>query len=179
MIDRRRFSLLQMCLFMLISAPYNQLSTVDAAASVPDLLERCTMIDHCRTCTDTDKLSMEECIETGKVQTLQCPVLDEDGEETEEFQTKYVSCNRTKTDDEFLMVRFQVLCLLFGSLACLSSRKQKSASASLFDQRKMSSRMTEKQRRRTSELPNELEMPELVDREELAALTENDGLEVV
>lgn len=65
-----------------------------------------------------------------------------------------------------------------GSLAFMSSRKQKSASASLFDQRK-ASRSSEKQRRRTSELPNDIEMPELADRGELAALTENDDLEVV
>lgn len=94
------------------------------------------------------------------------------------MQTIYTSCPRTKADDEFLLVRFQVFCLLFGSLACISSRRQKSASASLFDQRKLA-RSVEKQRRRTSELPSDIEMSDMPERSELAALTEDDGLEVV
>lgn len=98
-------------------------------------------------------------------------------EETGETATVYSSCQRTRADDEFLLVRFQVLCILFGSWACLSSRKQKSASASLFDQRKIAKGSENKRRR--SELPSDIEMQEMPDREELVALTENDGLEVV
>jgi hypothetical protein len=124
---------------------------------------------------------VEDCTEQAKRQRRQLTlklVILLDLEETDELETSYASCKRTRADDEFLLVRFQVLCLLFGILATLSSKKQKSASASLFDQRKMS-RSSEKQRRRSSELPIGIEMAELTEQSELDALTEDDGLEVV
>ena len=75
------------------------------------------------------------------------------------------------------MVRFQAMCILFGGLACLSSKKQKTLSATLFDQRKQ--KTAEKPKKRVSEIPSDLEMPELAGRGELDALTANDSLEVV
>jgi hypothetical protein len=48
----------------------------------------------------------------------------------------YRSCARTKWDDEFLMVRLQLFCLLLGAWSFASLKKQKMATASLFDQRK-------------------------------------------
>jgi hypothetical protein len=57
----------------------------------------------------------------------------------------YRSCARTKWDEEYLMVRLQVFCLLLGAWSFASLKKQKLASASLFDQRK--------QKRGGSQLP--------------------------
>ena len=55
-------------------------------------------------------------------------------------------CRRTVADEEFLLVRFQVFCLLTGTIAFVSVRKQKAAAASLFDQRKLNL-----QKRRTAD----------------------------
>jgi len=49
---------------------------------------------------------------------------------------EYRSCQRTVADEESLMIQLQTFCLLAGSLAYLSVRKQKLATSSLFDQRK-------------------------------------------
>lgn len=51
-------------------------------------------------------------------------------------EVRYQSCNRTTADDEFLMVRMQVLCVLIGSFAFATVRRQRQNSATLFDQRK-------------------------------------------
>lgn len=48
----------------------------------------------------------------------------------------YRSCSRTEADEEFLLIRLQVFCLLMGSFAFLMVRRQKVSSANLFDQRK-------------------------------------------
>jgi hypothetical protein len=49
----------------------------------------------------------------------------------------YQACARTAGDDEFLLVRFQVVCLLTGLIAVMLVRRQKAAAASLFDQRRL------------------------------------------
>jgi len=59
----------------------------------------------------------------------------------------YRSCKRTSTDEEFLMLRLQVFCLLIGVTAFVSARRQKFAHASLFDQRKMRRNQREQQQR--------------------------------
>jgi hypothetical protein len=51
--------------------------------------------------------------------------------------TMYQACARTAGDDEFLLVRFQVVCLLTGLIAVMLVRRQKAAAASLFDQRRL------------------------------------------
>lgn len=67
--------------------------------------------------------------------------------DTDEASHKiHQSCRRTSSDEGFLVVQLQVFCLLLGVLACVSARKQKAASASLFDQRKARSGATEKRR---------------------------------
>lgn len=81
------------------------------------------------------------------------------------------SCKRTKSDEEFLVVRLQVFCLLIGVLSLVAARKQKAASASLFDQRKI--QKGEKKMRHGSDLV------EMVSIEETAPLTDNDPLEIV
>lgn len=108
--------------------------------------------------------------------------------------TRYIYhfCNRTKEDDEFLMVRkcmcflsryslfcsaligsfvkvrFQVVCVLIGTAAFVSARKQKVVSANLFDQRKLGDA---KRRKRDSSVANqEVEMAKM---EETVPLTED------
>jgi hypothetical protein len=83
----------------------------------------------------------------------------------------YEPCRRTEADEEFLMVRMQVFCLLIGALAFLSVRRQKAASANLFDQRKQGGKAGQPKRRTdTVDI-------ELVSREEATPLA--DSMEVV
>jgi hypothetical protein len=49
-------------------------------------------------------------------------------------------CKRTVEDDEFLMMRMQIICFLFGSISLFAVRKLKSTTATLFDQRKAAKR---------------------------------------
>lgn len=52
--------------------------------------------------------------------------------------TRYGSCNRTKGDEQSLFVRFQLLCLILGTLSFVWVRRYRVVYASLFEQRKMS-----------------------------------------
>lgn len=52
----------------------------------------------------------------------------------------FKSCKRTVEDDEFLMMRLQVICFLLGSVSLFAVRKLKSTTATLFDQRKAAKR---------------------------------------
>ena len=61
-------------------------------------------------------------------------------------------------------VRFQVACVLIGTAAFVSARKQKVVSASLFDQRKMNA---EAKRRRRDSTQNEVEMTQMEETEPL------------
>ena len=66
-------------------------------------------------------------------------------------------------------VRLQVVCVLIGTAAFVSARKQKALSASLFDQRKLG--QTDSKRRRSTAVSNqEVEMAQL---EETIPLTDD------
>ena len=92
-------------------------------------------------------------------------------ESTGEQRKSYRSCARTKADEEYLMIRLQVFCLLLGVVSFASVRKQKAVTASLFDQRKIQQRPDKK---RASQL---IEMTAIA--EEAVPLTDNSTLEVV
>jgi hypothetical protein len=83
-------------------------------------------------------------------------------------RTNYESCKRTAADEEFLLVRLQVFCLLLGAFAVVSVRKQKIVSASLFDQRKLQAEQERKERERKRESGQSIE---LVSMEETVPLT--------
>jgi hypothetical protein len=94
--------------------------------------------------------------------------------ENASFKIIYQSCKRTVDEEEFLMVRFQLFCLLTGTIAFVSIRRQKAANASLFDQRIMRpiiSRFGDKTKRRVSDQPPG--QVEMISREEVQPLTEN------
>mmetsp|Transcript_24440 Transcript_24440/g.56957 ORF Transcript_24440/g.56957 Transcript_24440/m.56957 type:complete len:190 (+) Transcript_24440:725-1294(+) len=97
--------------------------------------ESCRPAGECEECTETRKKRQEVCGKTGKIQVYKCFV-EEEGTETT-TRTIFKSCRRTRADEEFLMVRFQVFCFLLGSLSFLYAKRQKTQSASLFDQRRL------------------------------------------
>ena len=64
----------------------------------------------------------------------------------------YESCNRTTAEDEFLLIRLEMLCLVLGSIAVLQVRKQKLLTASLFDQRRRESRIKKQEQQKQRDL---------------------------
>lgn len=91
----------------------------------------CEPVSECEVCTTGQRDKEPLCQDTGRVQRFHCKSLD-DGSAKDEFKI----CKRTVADEEFLMMRMQVLFFLFGSLSLLAVRKLRGTTATLFDQRK-------------------------------------------
>ena len=134
-------------------------------ASYPQtaVLETCTVRTQCLRCTAGDLESIPECKKTGKIETLTC-VTTGDGGKSSWYGTRWClrncflcrtddcflslltdqvdsrhkieSCQRTRTDEEYLMAQLQVICLLVGSFSFLTVKRQRQLYASGFDQRK-------------------------------------------
>jgi hypothetical protein len=94
-------------------------------------------------------------------------------------RTKYESCKRTAADDEFLLVRFQVFCVLLGAFAVISVRKQKIVSANLFDKRKYQAEEERKGRERERESAHGIELGSMEETMPLAANISNASLDIV
>lgn len=61
-----------------------------------------------------------------------------------------IPCDRTQADEEFLMIRLQIMCLITGALAFGSVRRQRYSASNLFDQRRQTGNTNS---RTTSPLP--------------------------
>jgi hypothetical protein len=94
-------------------------------------------------------------------------------------RTKFESCKRTAADDEFLLVRFQVFCILLGAFAVVSVRKQKRLSATLFDQRKLQAEQERKERERERESVHGIELGSMEETVPLTSNVSNPSMEVV
>uniref|UniRef100_A0A7S1YJ98 PSI domain-containing protein n=1 Tax=Grammatophora oceanica TaxID=210454 RepID=A0A7S1YJ98_9STRA len=94
----------------------------------------CSIVSQCTMCTATQRRSEEECKSTGRIEIVDCK-----GEEDEDVH-RFRSCKRTQADEQFLMVRMEVICFFLGSLAFLSAKRQKSIHTTLFDQRRQAKR---------------------------------------
>lgn len=98
--------------------------------------------------------------------------------------TRYVSCSRTKSDEQSLFVRFQMLCLVLGTLSFIWVRRYRVVYASLFEQRKMSTmrRVSDHEAQDDSENGGGGSL-EMATREEISPLTgssnNNNNLEIV
>mmetsp|Transcript_33378 Transcript_33378/g.67388 ORF Transcript_33378/g.67388 Transcript_33378/m.67388 type:complete len:316 (-) Transcript_33378:908-1855(-) len=80
------------------------------------------------------------CAKYGRRQRFECTVLvHEDGSSKKSARNhmEYQSCMYTESDEQFRMLRMQLFCLVIGCWSMKTVRKQKVASASLFDQRRM------------------------------------------
>lgn len=113
--------------------------SVDAAAVTEPTnhQEICTLKTECRECTRRDKETIPECKSTGKIAAFTC-VTVEKGDEKTESRRKIESCRRTRTDEDYLMVQLQIICLLVGSFTFMTVKRQRQLHASGFDQRKES-----------------------------------------
>jgi nicotinic acid mononucleotide adenylyltransferase len=114
----------------------NQASTMETTFSASisgENQEVCTPIEKCQQCTFSEQKEYEACKETGRWAKFECSLPTE---LTSSTRMEMMSCKYTEADEEFAMVRLQMMCFLIGSIAVMSVRKQKRLSASLFDQRK-------------------------------------------
>jgi hypothetical protein len=126
-------------------------------------------------CSNQDREDIPECQHTGKFVVYRC-VNEQSSAASSNIY--YESCQRTMVEEEFLMVRFQVLLLLMGLIAVASVRKQRMAHATLFDQRKLnkSQRQTPTTKFRKS-CATGLELTHLGDEHEMVPLTTTTSLQ--
>jgi len=98
--------------------------------------ERCVLITECMLCSKLgNKVGMKECKDTNRVQLYECSIPSKP--EYTKRRKEYRSCKRTVADEEWLVFRMQLFCLLLGLISTYAARMQKRAHATLFDQRKM------------------------------------------
>ncbi len=90
--------------------------------------DSCTVLESCHRCTDGDRRDHPECQSTGIISITKCSTQEDES-------IIYQVCQRTKADDEFLMIQLQMFCLVLGVVSFLSVRRQRTTASSLFDQR--------------------------------------------
>jgi len=95
-------------------------------------LSFCEPRGDCEMCTATQLNAQDECKATSRIQLFSCRAEKEDSADIVQFR----SCVRTATDEEFLVIRLQVMCFLLGSISLFMVRRQKRSTTTLFDQRK-------------------------------------------
>lgn len=117
--------------------------------------EKCIQVGQCKRCSSSEQQEYKACRDTGRWVKFECIMTTETDNNNfllprstaaaeDEILSKISlsekvdmrSCKYTEFDEEFTMIRLQIFCLLIGSLAIVSVKKQKRLSFSLFDQRK-------------------------------------------
>ncbi|KAL7580123.1 hypothetical protein ACA910_012882 [Epithemia clementina (nom. ined.)] len=96
--------------------------------------EVCTRKAECQLCTAGDMEAIPECKKTGKIETFKCSTT-ESGVEVD-TRHKIESCEKTRADEEYFMVQFQLICLVVGSFSYMTVKRQRQLYATGFDQRK-------------------------------------------
>lgn len=84
----------------------------------------------------------ESCVKYGRRRQFECTILFQESDSSEKRAktlSEYRPCQYTESDEQYRMLRMQMMCLLVGFWAIRNVRRQKVASASLFDQRRMRS----------------------------------------
>ena len=114
----------------------------------------------CERCNGGKRSGREGCEETGKRQLFLCEsAADEDDDSEVESEVEstsfevYKSCNRTRVDEDYLMMRLQGVCALVSFLALRSVRREKVRSESLFDQRKRIARQQQQEQKQQEMIP--------------------------
>mmetsp|Transcript_21072 Transcript_21072/g.34876 ORF Transcript_21072/g.34876 Transcript_21072/m.34876 type:complete len:198 (+) Transcript_21072:89-682(+) len=108
-----------------------QLSSLESSLDTAS----CEAVSACEVCTTGQRENEPLCKDTGRVQRFNCKP-----EEGSDPTILFKPCKRTVEDDEFLMMRLQVICFLFGSMSLFAVRKLKNTTSTLFDQRKAAKR---------------------------------------
>jgi hypothetical protein len=123
---------------------YEDVSSL-SSASLSVNLDSCVPIGECQLCHGGKRSGHPGCSATGRRVKMSCKpatsasassAVAADGDNNPKFIIVQKSCNRTSLDEEYIMVRFQGLCLFIAFFALKSVRREKIATASLFDIRK-------------------------------------------
>ncbi|KAL9184403.1 hypothetical protein ACHAXT_002489 [Thalassiosira profunda] len=114
-------------------------------------IDLCTPTDECELCPYNWKVlnereeerikgEYESCEKFGRRRQFECTVLFQETESSEKIAgstSEYRPCQYTEADEQYRMLRMQMICLLIGVWAMRNVRRQRVVSASLFDQRRM------------------------------------------
>uniref|UniRef100_A0A7S1ZI32 Uncharacterized protein n=1 Tax=Ditylum brightwellii TaxID=49249 RepID=A0A7S1ZI32_9STRA len=104
--------------------------TEESAETEGSSSTRCVALTECTLC-GVGAGDEEACDTTGRHQLFECAVRGK-----EKRHDIYKSCSRTASDEQFLLIRMQLLCVTLGCIALMNVRKQKMKNSSLFDQRR-------------------------------------------
>jgi len=158
--SRKKFRALRLSFFLTTVAmsslsPVGADFTTSVLSSAPNerrvYLTDCQVIEKCEMCSFSDQKAVPVCKETGRREKREC--VAHDGDDSKSYED-WFSCKYTDADEQFAMVRFQMICVVLGSMALISVRRLKRVTASLFDKRKMAAREESrkaKEKRRSSE----------------------------
>jgi len=105
--------------------------TEESAETEGSSSTRCVALTECTLC-GVGAGDEEACDTTGRHQLFECAVV----RGKEKRHDMYKSCSRTASDEQFLLIRMQLLCVTLGCIALTNARKQKMKNSSLFDQRR-------------------------------------------
>lgn len=95
----------------------------------------------CEMCSGGKHSGRPGCEKTGKHQLFICQ--NEDDDDDVSTKETYLSCDRTKADEEYLMLRLQGLCFFLAFFSLRNVKGEKIASESLFDYRKRMAQVSE------------------------------------
>ncbi|KAL7553634.1 hypothetical protein ACHAWF_016939 [Thalassiosira exigua] len=125
----------------------------DATPSTPtrEQSEFCSPVSECEMCPHNWKVliekedekikgELESCTMHGRRRKFECSILFKETESSEKLARssfEYRPCRYTEADEQYRMVRMQMICLLIGVWSMRNVCRQRVVSASLFDQRRM------------------------------------------
>jgi len=95
----------------------------------------CVPTGECILCSEMNFVKLDECKRTRRRQAFIC-FISRRGKGTGEYKV-YKPCNRSKLDEQYLMIHIQLLCFLLVLFSLVFFRRQKMLNASPFDLRSM------------------------------------------
>jgi len=110
--------------------------------SKDEVVEQCEKVGECMPCQGNtkDMHTPDVCSETGRREKVLCTETKNGAFTIKRTFERYQSCTRITVDEQFRLIQFEIVCLLIGMISIVSIKRQKRASASLFDQRRTSGR---------------------------------------
>lgn len=94
----------------------------------------------CEECPGGAHSGRPGCETNGKHQLHLCENADNDDDDSDLVEA-FQSCERTRWDEDYLMMRLQGLCMILAFLSLRNVKREKASSESLFDQRKRIAQM--------------------------------------
>lgn len=113
--------------------PYDHYILKDRNIEEYESENSCAPSSECVLCPETHFIELDECKLTHRRQVFTC-FISRDGNLSGEYRL-YKSCNRTKLDEQYIIIHIQILCLLLVLFFMIPFRRKKTLNASSFDHR--------------------------------------------